>query len=49
MTAWNYAEATVARINIAEVKLVINQTVAHASVVIGVKARAVEVDLAVIG
>ena len=46
MTARNYAEAAVARINIAEVKSAIDQTTTHASVVIGVKARTIEVDLA---
>ena len=46
MTARNYAEATVAQIDIAEVKLAIDQTAAHTSVVIGAKARAIEVDLA---
>ena len=46
MTARNYAEATVAQIDIAEVKLAIDQTAAYTSVVIGVKARTIEVDLA---
>ena len=47
MAARHHAEAAVAWGAIAEVKLAIDQAAAHAPIVIGVKARAVEVDLAV--